>query len=70
MRGHHDSAVSPRWYVPAVPADPCAVCFSESHPHACSVSIAQPCILAVTVTECGPLAFAFPCAFARAVRDA
>lgn len=70
MRGHHDSAVSPRWYVPAVPSDPCSVCLSESHPHACSLALAQPYTVTFSDTEYGAVAAAFPCAFTRALRDA
>lgn len=51
-------------------ADPCPVCFSESQPHACPVSLAQPVTIAITHTNAGTFYCAFYCAFTRAIRDA
>jgi len=67
MLGHQDSAVPVHGLVRP---DHCAVCFSERSPHACSLTLAQPCTVAYAVTEYGTVAAAYPCAFSRALRDA
>lgn len=77
MRGYHDPSLSPRWYVPAVPADPCSVCVargesravSESNPHACSVTLTRPAF-AFSIAEPESVCDAYACAFTRALRDA
>jgi hypothetical protein len=60
----------PRWYMPAVPADPCAVCGAERQPHACGITLTRPGGFALTVTDAGTFVTAFPLAFTRTVRDA